>query len=89
MTIEPSTPRLLSDGSNQHTSPSSVGIIDNHQLPSPDGTNGASGFQKMKRRKQDPKTGKGLRHFSMKVCEKVKLKGTTTYNEGKDHFDHV
>ncbi|RWS13547.1 transcription factor Dp-1-like protein [Dinothrombium tinctorium] len=39
-----------------------------------------------KRRKQDPKTGKGLRHFSMKVCEKVKLKGTTTYNEVADEL---
>ncbi|XP_054165550.1 transcription factor Dp-1-like [Oppia nitens] len=39
-----------------------------------------------KRRKQDPKTGKGLRHFSMKVCEKVKLKGSTTYNEVADEL---
>ena len=42
--------------------------------------------QPMKRRKQDPKTGKGLRHFSMKVCEKVKLKGSTTYNEVADEL---
>lgn len=27
------------------------------------------------------KGGKGLRHFSMKVCEKVQQKGVTTYNE--------
>jgi hypothetical protein len=27
------------------------------------------------------KNNKGLRHFSMKVCQKVKEKGTTTYNE--------
>ena len=27
------------------------------------------------------KVGKGLRHFSMKVCEKVQQKGTTSYNE--------
>lgn len=40
----------------------------------------------VKRRKQDPKTGKGLRHFSMKVCEKVKTKGTTTYNEVADEL---
>lgn len=37
-------------------------------------------------RKQDPKTGKGLKHFSMKVCEKVKSKGTTTYNEVADEL---
>ncbi|XP_017491776.1 PREDICTED: transcription factor Dp-1-like [Rhagoletis zephyria] len=39
-----------------------------------------------KRRKQDSKTGKGLRHFSMKVCEKVRNKGTTTYNEVADEL---
>ena len=30
--------------------------------------------------------GKGLRHFSMKVCEKVKAKGSTSYNEASE-FD--
>jgi len=30
--------------------------------------------------------GKGLRHFSMKVCAKVELKGTTTYNEVADEL---
>ncbi|XP_058791444.1 transcription factor Dp-1 isoform X2 [Phymastichus coffea] len=38
-----------------------------------------------KRRKTD-KVGKGLRHFSMKVCEKVKKKGTTSYNEVADEL---
>ncbi|XP_040162870.1 transcription factor Dp isoform X2 [Anopheles arabiensis] len=33
------------------------------------------------RRQKADKAGRGLRHFSMKVCEKVKAKGTTTYNE--------
>ncbi|KAG7158610.1 Transcription factor Dp-1-like [Homarus americanus] len=32
------------------------------------------------------KGGKGLRHFSMKVCEKVKAKGTTSYNEVADEL---
>lgn len=32
------------------------------------------------------KGGKGLRHFSMKVCEKVQLKGVTTYNEVADEL---
>ena len=32
------------------------------------------------------KGGKGLRHFSMKVCEKVESKGTTTYNEVADEL---
>lgn len=29
---------------------------------------------------------KGLRHFSTKVCDKVKEKGTTTYNEVADEL---
>lgn len=32
------------------------------------------------------KAGKGLRHFSMKVCEKVESKGRTTYNEVADEL---
>ncbi|XP_078474312.1 transcription factor Dp-1-like isoform X1 [Lampetra planeri] len=38
-----------------------------------------------KGRKGD-KNGKGLRHFSMKVCEKVQQKGTTSYNEVADEL---
>ncbi|KAM7265394.1 hypothetical protein ACFE04_003077 [Oxalis oulophora] len=32
------------------------------------------------------KTGRGLRQFSMKVCEKVESKGRTTYNEVADEL---
>ena len=32
--------------------------------------------------------GKGLRHFSMKVCQKVEGKGRTTYNEVADELVH-
>ena len=32
------------------------------------------------------KGGKGLRHFSMKVCEKVQKKGVTSYNEVADEL---
>ncbi|XP_078067961.1 transcription factor Dp-1a isoform X3 [Mustelus asterias] len=39
-----------------------------------------------KRNKKGEKNGKGLRHFSMKVCEKVQQKGTTTYNEVADEL---
>merc|ERR1719331_2035451 len=42
-------------------------------------------FTDSKRRKTE-KGGKGLRHFSMKVCEKVKAKGTTSYNEVADEL---
>lgn len=39
-----------------------------------------------KRQRKSEKLGKGLRHFSMKVCEKVKQKGTTSYNEVADEL---
>uniref|UniRef100_A0A8C5MXZ1 Transcription factor Dp-2 n=1 Tax=Leptobrachium leishanense TaxID=445787 RepID=A0A8C5MXZ1_9ANUR len=39
-----------------------------------------------KRSKRGEKSGKGLRHFSMKVCEKVQTKGTTSYNEVADEL---
>jgi len=42
-------------------------------------------FSESKRRKSE-KGGKGLRHFSMKVCEKVKKKGSTSYNEVADEL---
>ncbi|CDY10381.1 hypothetical protein HID58_089932 [Brassica napus] len=49
----------------------------------------ASGVKKKKRgqRATGPdKTGRGLRQFSMKVCEKVESKGRTTYNEVADEL---
>uniref|UniRef100_A0A2I3SZZ8 Transcription factor n=1 Tax=Pan troglodytes TaxID=9598 RepID=A0A2I3SZZ8_PANTR len=39
-----------------------------------------------KRNRKGEKNGKGLRHFSMKVCEKVQRKGTTSYNEVADEL---
>lgn len=39
-----------------------------------------------KRSRKGEKNGKGLRHFSMKVCEKVQRKGTTSYNEVADEL---
>jgi hypothetical protein len=42
-------------------------------------------FSDPKRRKSE-KGGKGLRHFSMKVCEKVQAKGSTSYNEVADEL---
>ncbi|XP_023636455.1 transcription factor-like protein DPB isoform X2 [Capsella rubella] len=50
---------------------------------------GASGGKKKKRgqRAAGPdKSGRGLRQFSMKVCEKVESKGRTTYNEVADEL---
>lgn len=43
-------------------------------------------FSFSKRSKKGDKNGKGLRHFSMKVCEKVQRKGTTSYNEVADEL---
>ncbi|XP_039062901.1 transcription factor-like protein DPB isoform X2 [Hibiscus syriacus] len=52
------------------------------------GSQGAAG--KKKRRGQravgGDKSGRGLRQFSMKVCEKVESKGRTTYNEVADEL---
>jgi len=42
-------------------------------------------FRCSKRRK-GTHGGKGLRHFSMKVCEKVQKKGVTSYNEVADEL---
>ncbi|XP_015908103.1 transcription factor Dp-1 isoform X2 [Parasteatoda tepidariorum] len=43
-------------------------------------------YHESKRCKKGEKGGKGLRHFSMKVCEKVRKKGTTSYNEVADEL---
>jgi len=43
-------------------------------------------FSAEKRNKKADKGGKGLRHFSMKVCEKVQHKGVTSYNEVADEL---
>ncbi|KRT86239.1 hypothetical protein AMK59_2521 [Oryctes borbonicus] len=52
--------------------------IDNYEVPVlPDS---------MSKRRKTEKVGKGLRHFSMKVCEKVRKKGTTSYNEVADEL---
>ncbi|BES89591.1 Transcription factor [Nesidiocoris tenuis] len=40
----------------------------------------------MPKRRKSEKGGKGLRHFSMKVCEKVRKKGLTSYNEVADEL---
>ncbi|XP_053246140.1 transcription factor Dp-2 isoform X2 [Podarcis raffonei] len=45
-----------------------------------------SDFLESKRSRKGDKNGKGLRHFSMKVCEKVQHKGTTSYNEVADEL---
>jgi len=43
-------------------------------------------FSSDSKRRRTGKGGKGLRHFSMKVCEKVQAKGSTSYNEVADEL---
>lgn len=54
------------------------------------GSQGANNNGKKKKRAQratgGDKGGRGLRQFSMKVCEKVESKGRTTYNEVADEL---
>ncbi|XP_047333537.1 transcription factor-like protein DPB isoform X2 [Impatiens glandulifera] len=53
------------------------------------GSLGAIGSRKKKRGQRatgGDKSGRGLRQFSMKVCEKVESKGRTTYNEVADEL---
>ncbi|KAI3687826.1 hypothetical protein L1987_81529 [Smallanthus sonchifolius] len=53
------------------------------------GSQGAAGTKKKKRAQRatgGDKGGRGLRQFSMKVCEKVESKGRTTYNEVADEL---
>ncbi|KAJ8754240.1 hypothetical protein K2173_002140 [Erythroxylum novogranatense] len=52
-------------------------------------TQEAAGNKKKKRGQRAvgaDKSGRGLRQFSMKVCEKVESRGTTTYNEVADEL---
>ena len=53
------------------------------QLASGGGTGGSTGGMNTAEKE---KNGKGLRHFSMKVCEKVEEKHKTTYNEVADEL---
>ncbi|KAK6127247.1 hypothetical protein DH2020_039010 [Rehmannia glutinosa] len=53
------------------------------------GSQGTAGNRRKKRGQRavgGDKSGRGLRQFSMKVCEKVESKGRTTYNEVADEL---
>ncbi|KAL3639674.1 hypothetical protein CASFOL_014642 [Castilleja foliolosa] len=50
------------------------------------GTAGNGRKKRVQRAVGGDKSGRGLRQFSMKVCEKVESKGTTTYNEVADEL---
>nr|GMC79326.1 transcription factor-like protein DPB [Ipomoea batatas] len=62
-----------------------VTSLDNHADDA--GSLGAAGKKKRGQRAAGgDKSGRGLRQFSMKVCEKVESKGRTTYNEVADEL---
>uniref|UniRef100_A0A6Q2WSJ5 Transcription factor n=3 Tax=Esox lucius TaxID=8010 RepID=A0A6Q2WSJ5_ESOLU len=78
-------------GTPQRASVSSAILVNSPHTPSSQFlTQGqaadASPWSSGKRGKKGEKNGKGLRHFSMKVCEKVQKKGVTTYNEVADEL---
>ncbi|KAJ3682491.1 hypothetical protein LUZ60_015064 [Juncus effusus] len=63
--------------------------LDIHADDAADTSQGANSNKKKKRAQRavgPDKTGRGLRQFSMKVCEKVESKGRTTYNEVADEL---
>ncbi|XP_072955190.1 transcription factor-like protein DPB [Typha angustifolia] len=62
--------------------------LDIHGDDAPSSQGAASGKKKKRgtRAVAGDKSGRGLRQFSMKVCEKVESKGRTTYNEVADEL---
>ncbi|WAR27375.1 TFDP1-like protein [Mya arenaria] len=76
----PSSPRVITTASSPHTPVIHGRKRQNEIIIDADYSDGT------KRSKKGEKGGKGLRHFSMKVCEKVQLKGVTSYNEVADEL---
>ncbi|XP_078442559.1 transcription factor DP [Wolffia australiana] len=60
--------------------------IHGDDVASPQGTITGKKKKRGARAVNGDKTGRGLRQFSMKVCEKVQSKGRTTYNEVADEL---
>ncbi|KAL4220420.1 Transcription factor dpl-1 [Mactra antiquata] len=73
------SPRVLTTASSPHTP-----VIFNKRRQRE--INIETDYMDTKRSKKGEKGGKGLRHFSMKVCEKVQRKGVTSYNEVADEL---
>ncbi|KAG7275935.1 hypothetical protein CRUP_011385 [Coryphaenoides rupestris] len=86
LVVQPSTIPVTKQLLPKTLGPSNVNIAPHMQhmphMSQPDASPWSSG----KRGKKGEKNGKGLRHFSMKVCEKVQKKGVTTYNEVADEL---
>ncbi|KAH7444194.1 hypothetical protein KP509_02G069200 [Ceratopteris richardii] len=69
------------------------GDLRNHTIESIGDDLESPDFAGRRKKKRGPRSGppgekggRGLRHFSMKVCEKVESKGRTTYNEVADEL---
>ncbi|XP_013618344.1 PREDICTED: transcription factor-like protein DPB isoform X1 [Brassica oleracea var. oleracea] len=65
--------------------------LNSSDIQGDDAASQGSGKKKKKKKRWQrasgpDKTGRGLRQFSMKVCEKVESKGRTTYNEVADEL---
>ncbi|XP_065369167.1 transcription factor Dp [Calliphora vicina] len=73
-------PQILTNTAKTTASKSKIQHSTSHQNVS------AASVAAVQRKRKPEKAGKGLRHFSLKVCEKVKVKGTTTYNEVADEL---
>ncbi|KAI5629559.1 RNA-binding protein MEX3A, partial [Silurus asotus] len=74
------------------TAPASAALLTSPRTPSAQfltpqtHTREASPWSSGRSNRRGEKNGKGLRHFSMKVCEKVQKKGVTSYNEVADEL---
>lgn len=84
------TPQMVIGTPQRPTGPNTVLVGSPHtptaHLLSQNQAADSSPWSASKRNKKGEKNGKGLRHFSMKVCEKVQNKGTTSYNEVADEL---
>lgn len=75
----PGSPRVITTASSPHT-PVLHGKRRQHEIII------ETDYLDGKRSRKGEKGGKGLRHFSMKVCEKVQKKQVTSYNEVADEL---
>ena len=75
-------PESAQHPSSQHPKRKRVNSANLH----PSGGSGASSLATLADSSVDAAANKGLKHFSLKVCEKVEGKGSTNYNEVADEL---
>lgn len=99
ISVQPNSTTLDTANRTNQFRLSQLGAISNHQSSGAGGGGGSTRGVKRsaqsddtptpppaQRSRKSDKSGKGLRHFSMRVCEKLEEKGTTTYNEVADEL---